>query len=141
MAQTTGLNLPVDQSPFTDPKTGQLTYDGKNYLLSILQEAANGQATSTVSTGLVAAGTNQATALQLTSQWNEVDTVASGAGVLLSAYQAGQSQTVFNQGLNPLLVYPAPGAQIDALGVNVAFSLASGSRITFDFVSSTQIRS
>lgn len=141
MAQTTGFNLPVEQSPFTDPQTGWLTYDGKQYLLSILQESANSQATATVATGLVATGANQATALQLTSQWNEVDTVASGTGVLLASYQPGQSQTIFNQGAHSLLVYPAPGSQIDALGVNQPFTLSNGSRQTFDFTTTTQIRS
>lgn len=141
MAQTTGRNLPPPQSPFVDPKTGILSYDGYQYLLSLLSAAASDQATASVDTGLVATGTNQATALQLTAQWNEVDTIAPNTGVLLSAYNAGQSQTVFNQGANALLVYPAPGSQIDALGENVAFSLGSGLRATFDFTTADQIRS
>lgn len=141
MAQTTGFNLPPPQEPFVDPKSGILSYTGYQYLLSLLNAAASSQSTSTVDTGLVATGTNQATALQLVKQWNEVDTVAPGTGVLLSAYQKGQAQTVFNQGANALLIYPPPGSQIDALGVNVAYSLASGARVTFDFTSATQIRS
>lgn len=133
-----GQNLPVPQSPFVNPQSGTLSYDGYQYLLSLLAQASG--STATVASSLTSTGTNQATALQLSSQWNEVDTVASGTGVLLSAYQAGQSQVVFNEGTNPLLVYPAPGIQINALGNNVAFSLAAGSRGTFNFVSSTQIR-
>lgn len=140
MAQTTGRNLPPPQSPFVDPQTGILSYDGYQYLLSLLNAAASDQATASVDTGLVATGTNQATALQLTAQWNEVDTVALNTGVLLSAYQAGQSQVIFNQGLNPVNVYPPPGAMINALGANIAFVLASGSRATFDFTSADQIR-
>lgn len=140
MAQTTGSNLPPPQSPFVDNGSLNLSYDGYQYLLSLLNKAASDQATSTVDSGLTAKGTNQATALQLSSQWNEVDTVPAGAGVLLSAFQEGQSQTVFNEGTNPLLVYPPPGSNINALTENAAFSLASGSRATFDFISSTQIR-
>lgn len=142
MAQTTGQNLPPPQSPFVNPATGILANDGYQYLLSLLNAAANDQATSTVATGLEATGTNQATALQLSSQWNEVDSAANaGAGVLLSAYQPGQQQTVFN-GLGAALpVYPPPGVQIDALGVNQPYSLAAGARLTFDFWSDTQIRS
>lgn len=141
MAQTTGLNLPPPQSPFVDPKTGVLSNDGYQYLLSTLAALANSQANATIDNGLVATGTNQATALQLSAQWNEIDTVPAGTGALLAAFNAGQSQTVFNQGANPLKVYPPPGMQIDALGENVDFPLAAGSRVTFDFTSATQIRS
>lgn len=141
MAQTTGFNLPPPQSPFVDPQTGVLANDGYQYLLSLLKAAASTQATATVDQGLSATGGNQATALQLSAQWNEVDNVAAGTGVLLSAYQTGQSQTVFNLGASPLLVYPPPGSQIDVLGENVAYSLGVGLRITFDFTSETQIRS
>ncbi len=142
MAQTTGQNLPLPQAPFVNPQDGTLSYDGYQYLLSLLNANASQIPTATTSNNLVATGTNQATALQLTSQWNEVDTVPAGSGVLLSAYQPGQSQTVFNgDPSNALLIYPPPGMQIDALGVNAAYSLAAGSRITFDFTSDTQIRS
>jgi hypothetical protein len=139
MAQTTGFNLPVPQSPFVDAKSGVLSYDGYQYLLSLLTTAANAKATSAVATGLVAQGTNQATALQLTSDWNVVQTVPSGTGVVLAALQAGQTQVVFNQGANPMLVYPSPGSQINSLGTNLPFTLAAGSRATFEFVTSVQI--
>lgn len=141
MAQTSGFNLPPPQEPFVVSGTLNLSYTGYQYLLSVLNAASSAQATASVATGLGAGGTNQATALQLSAQWNEVDTVPNGSGVLLSAYQPGQSQTVFNQGLNPLDIYPPPGSQIDALGENEPYSLAAGSRITFDFTSATQIRS
>jgi hypothetical protein len=140
MAQTTGQNLPPPQSPFIDPKTGFLSNDGYLYLLSLLVASASSQATATISDGLVATGTNQATALQLSSQWNEVDTVPVGTGVLLQALQAGQNQVVFNEGANALNVYPPPGSKINALAVNIAFALAAGARATFDFTSAAQIR-
>lgn len=145
MAQTTGRNLPPPQSPFVDGTGDDPTYnlsgDGYQYLLSLLAAAANSLATSSVDSNLTATGANQATALQLSSQWNEITTTPAGTGVLLQALQTGQSQTVFNQGANALNVYPPPGGQIDALGVNVAYSLAPTLRHTFDFVSASQIRS
>jgi hypothetical protein len=141
MAQTTGFNLPPPQEPFVDPKTGILSFTGYQYLLSLLNAAATAQATSTVATGLQSTGVNQATALQLGAQWNEVEVVPAGPGVLLSAYDPGQSQTIFNEGVHALLIYPAPGSQIDALGQNEPFSLAAGVRVTFDFTTATQIRS
>lgn len=140
MAQTTGQNLPPPQSPFVDPKTGFLSDDGYQYLLSLLNAAASSQATATVDGPLTATGTNQATALQLSAQWNEVDTVPIGSGALLSALNEGQSQTIFNNGANPLLAYPPPGGNINALAANAPFSIAAGSRATFDFISATQIR-
>lgn len=140
MAQTTGRNLPPPQSPFVDPTTGVLSYDGYQYLLSLLNQASSQVPTSTVDNGLTATGKNQATALQLSSQWNEVDTVAAGTGVLLASYVPGQAQTVFNASANPLNVYPPPGSQINALGANAPFVLAAGTRATFDFTSGTQIR-
>ena len=141
MAQTNGFNLPPPQEPFVDPQTGILNYSGYQYLLSLLNSASENQPSATVATGLTATGANQATALQLGSQWNEVDVVAPGTGVLLSAYSEGQSQTVFNQGANTLQIYPSPQSQIDSLGQNEPYMLAAGARITFDFVSAMQIRS
>lgn len=135
-----GRNLPPPQSAFVD-KLLNLSNDGYQYLLSLLATASSAMPTASLAPGLVATGTNQATALQLAKQWNEIDTTPIGSGVLLQALQPGQSQTVFNQGANALNIYPAPGMKIDAMAVNVAYSLASGLRHTFDFVSATQIRS
>lgn len=139
MAQTTGRNLPPPQSAFVD-KQLNLSNDGYQYLLSLLAQAATLTPTSTISSALEASGANQATALQLTSQWNEVDVVAAGTGVLLSSMQPGQSQTVFNQGANPLNVYPPPDFQIDGGVVNAPIALGAGQRRTFDFLSASQIR-
>lgn len=134
-----GRNLPPPQSPFVDKGTLNLSYDGYQFLLKLLTQFLTSASQSTVSQGLTATGTNQATALALTSQWNEVDTTPSGSGVLLSSYQQGQSQSVLNNGANPLNVYPPPGAQINALGVNAPFVLSAGTRRSFDFFSATMI--
>lgn len=139
MAQTSGQNLPPPQSPFVDTPSRNLSYDGYQYLLSLLAIASSSQATATVSTGLTATGTNQATALQLNSQWNEVDSAVIGTGVLLSALQAGQSQVVINNAGVSIAVYPPPGGSIDGSPANAAVSLAPGSRLTFDFLTATQI--
>lgn len=141
MAQTTGFNLPPPQTPFVDPKTGILDWTGFQYLLSLLNAAASSQATATIAKGLIATGNNQATALQLNAQWNEIDTVAANTGVLLSVYDPGQSQTVFNGGANNLNVYPPPGVQIDTLGDNEPYILAPGARLSFETWSANQIRS
>jgi hypothetical protein len=134
-----GRNLPPPQSPFTN-EDRTLSNDGYQFLLGLLNATANDVPTASVDSGIAAAGVNQATATALTSQWNEVATSPVGGGVLLSSYEAGQQQVVFNESVNGINVYPPPGAQINALGVNIAFALGSGARQTFDFVSSTQIR-
>lgn len=142
MAQVTGRNLPPPQSPFVDSPSLNLSYDGYQFLLAQFAAAAANQSTATVDQNLAATGTNQATALQLSSQWNEVDTATVTAnGVLLSSYQQGQSQTVVNLSGISINVYPPPGSQIDALLPNQAYALASGLRVAFDFFSPTQIRS
>ena len=139
MAQINRRDLPPPQSPFVDDKTFNLSYDGYQFLLSLLAVAASTPVS--VASALTATGANQATALQLASQWNEIDTVPGGTGVLLQALQPGQSQSVFNEGANALNVYPPPGSRIDALLVNIAFQILPAGRQTFDFISATQIRS
>lgn len=135
-----GRNLPPPQSPFVDQTTGILSYDGYQWLLSLLTAIVQAWPTASIDIGLTATGSTQATALQLNSQWNEVGTAAFGAnGVILSALQAGQSQTVFNASGTAINVFPPPGAQINAQAANTPFSLADGLRQTFDFTSSDKI--
>jgi hypothetical protein len=139
MAQTTGQNLPLPQSPFVNPDQ-TLSNDGYQFLLGLLSQAESQIPTATVNQSLEATGTNQATALQLTAQWNEVVTVPSGSGVLLASFHPGQTQVVFNaSSANALKVFPPPGFSINALAENAAFSLAAGARATFEFFSDTQI--
>lgn len=141
MAQTSGRNLPPPQSAFVDPAPAlSLSYDGYQYLLSLLNFAAGQIPTATLSPSLVAKGATQATATTITDQWNEFDTVPAGSGALLSALQPGQSQDVFNEGANSLKVYPPPGAQIDALAINAPYTLTAGKMQTFRTMSATQIR-
>ncbi len=79
-----------------------------------------------VNTGITAAGTDQATATALTTSINDMGTVGSGTGVVLPTAIAGMEVSVYNHGGNALLIYPALGAQIDALGTNSPFTLSVG---------------
>jgi hypothetical protein len=91
-------------------------------------------------TSISAAGTTQATATELTAAVNEVATVASGAGVVLSSnIAAGDEQAVFNAGANPLKVYPPSGMKINALPSNAAMILATNTGVIFCCVSSTRV--
>lgn len=139
---TAGNNLPTPQTPFVDPANGFLTNDGYKYLTGLINNLASAIPTASLAPGLKATGTTHATALQLASQWNVV-TVASAAanGVLLSAYQSGQEQVVFNTSGVSINIYPPPGSQIDALGKNTAYSLGNGKMQIFNFQPSNQINS
>jgi hypothetical protein len=76
-----------------------------------------------VGTGIIAAGSTQATATAITKGMNIVSTVTSGAnGVVLPTAVAGMVLTITNTTANSLLVYPAAGAQINSLGANISFS-------------------
>lgn len=86
----------------------------------------------TTETGLTAAGSTSADALQLSSVNNRVTTTASGAGVLLPPLEVGATVTVMNSGANALLVYPGTGNQINALTATTGgFSVAAGGRALF----------
>jgi hypothetical protein len=89
---------------------------------------------TSVATGLVGTGTNQATALPLLAQTNIIASVPSGSGFILPAVGFA-SGTVIVQNRDPAdaaPIYPPAGAQIEDLGVNVPFIVgADGSRISF----------
>lgn len=96
---------------------------------------------STVQTGLAATGTTQGTALILTAGWSEVDTTPANSGVVLPALGVGQASTVFNEGVNTLKIYPPVGGQIDSLGVDNPYSLATTKVQSMFQLTATQWRS
>ena len=91
-----------------------------------------------VATSISAAGSTQGTATAITKEIDVVSTVASGAGVILPTAVAGMAITITNTSANSLLVYPATGAQINALGTNVGYAQASGSTLQFVAPTTTQ---
>ena len=91
-------------------------------------------------TAVSAAGTTQATATELTASDNEITTVGAGAGVVLSSkLAAGDEQTVFNAGVNPLKVYPPSGFKINSLPSNAAMTLATNTGCLFKCISTTRV--
>ena len=95
----------------------------------------------TTGQNLTAAGTTQATAITLSNDINEINTVPANSGVTLAALQPAQQIWVFNTTGNPLKVYPASGYQIDALGLNAPYSLAGHKDQIYTCTSQNQIRS
>lgn len=96
---------------------------------------------ATVNPAVTAAGTTQATATALGSEWNVVTSTPASSGVVLDGFNEGISTTVFNQGGATLKVYPPAGMSIDALATNAAYSLANLKSQTFNQVSSTKFYS
>jgi len=92
---------------------------------------ANVYFVSSVANTVAAAGTTQATGTQLANAINLITTVPASTGVVLPAAIIGLRIVVRNAGANALNVYPATGAQINALGVNAAYSLATNTSIEF----------
>lgn len=114
------------------PSCFQTRADGNAYVptgkrLSI----EDGAALLRSSAAPAAAGNSQGTATALTAEQNAVTAADGTKGVVLPTAEADRSVTVLNDGTDVLKVYPAPGAQINALGANVAFSLGAGKAATF----------
>ena len=97
-----------------------------------------GPAIAAVANGIVATGTNQATAFPLQAQTNIVASFPTGTGVILNA--AIVSGTLVVQNMDPVndgFVYPPSGAQINSLGTDVPFVIGpDGARISFSTQSS-----
>jgi hypothetical protein len=95
--------------------------------------------TYTTSATVSAAGTVQGDATALTSDYNIITTVASGAGVILPTATVGRRIIIVNKdAADAVKVYPATGAAIDALGSNTALSLPVSGWLELDAASTTQ---
>jgi len=124
----TNLGAVIPTTPLVDAR-GFVTVPYYQFFNQILQRTGGaagveGEKPATVGTGLAATGANQATALPLENDWNEVDSVPAGTGVILTC-PVGNRQLVWNVGANALLIYPPNGGNIDAKAPNAAYSLAS----------------
>jgi len=91
-----------------------------------------------IGVGISAAGTTQGTATALTKEINVVNTVASGAGVVLPAAVAGMVIIVNNTSANTLAVYPTSGGIINSGLTNAAYSHVSGASLQYYAISSAQ---
>lgn len=79
--------------------------------------------------GIIATGSNQATASILTKEVNSVDDVSSGTGVINDALElAGTSRLVQNFGANDLLLYPFLGSNFRGQLANEPVTIAPGNQ-------------
>ena len=94
--------------------------------------------------GITATGTTGGTGYQITHANTEFTTVAAGTGCRLPAAASepvsGGRFVIWNAGANTLKVYPMSGGQINALGTDVADTIAAGSCKTYVAISATLYR-
>lgn len=97
--------------------------------------ASRGFQEASMATGVVGAGTTQATSTLLLAR-NNVVSCAAGAGVQLPAVQRFVPIVVLNRGAAACLVYPTLGGFAESApgtlaAVNVGVSVAAGATVTF----------
>lgn len=93
-------------------------------LSQLLENFANGVLVFSTQSGS-ASGTTQGTAAPITAEWFVSDPTPANSGARLRSVVPGSYTTVFNQGVNPLRVYPPTGGRIDGLAVNAPYVLAA----------------
>jgi hypothetical protein len=93
-----------------------------------------------VSSSVTATGTTQNAAVELTSSINNVTVVtATNDGVRLPTAVPGVTILVRNSdAADTLKIYPATGAEINALGANNSYSLTAGSVVQLFATTTTQ---
>lgn len=79
----------------------------------------------TTADNLTSAGTTQATAVTLGADVNRFTTVGANSGCIMTSMNAADNIVVINAGANALKLYPPVGAQINALGANAGYSIAT----------------
>lgn len=88
---------------------------------------------------LSAAGTNQATATEVTAYHCYVTTVAAGSGIVLLKRAPGSEYSVANAGANALLVYPWSGAAFNGATADLPLSIPVNGAAWFKVISATKI--
>ena len=104
---------------------------------SLTTPSLSGETFST--TANVTAGTNAQGQGPLTSDFNVITTAAANpSGVTLPTATIGRRVLVVNKGVNPINIYPAAGATVDALATNASIQLAVNGCLEFNASSTTQ---
>jgi hypothetical protein len=104
---------------------------------SLTRPALSGETFSTSNN--VTAGTNVQGQGALTSDYNIITTAAANpSGVTLPTATQGRRIVVVNKGANPINIFPATGAAIDALSTNASIQLAVSGVMEFNASSTTQ---
>jgi hypothetical protein len=134
--------------PLVDANSGVPIRDGRDFLLALFNRGGGAAGVPNVQVGVVASGSAQTDAFGLIGDWNYVETVVSGTGVVIPPIEVGSDCIVFNAGANTLKIYPSVVApaqggpvQIDALGANNPYPLAAGKMQWFRMVKPSLLKS
>jgi hypothetical protein len=104
---------------------------------SLTTPSLSGETFSTSAT--VSAGTNAQGQGALTSDYNVITTASSNpSGVTLPTATTGRRIYIVNKGANPINVYPATSAYIDALAINASIQIPVNGIMEFNASSTTQ---
>lgn len=125
-SQTITSNIPMSGFKFTGLSAGSADGNSLRYeqLFSTSAVTLLGEIRYTVGAALIAAGSGQSDALQLTATINQVTTAAANSGVKLYASPAaGSWQLVYNGGANAIKVYPQTSGAINGLAANAGMIL------------------
>jgi hypothetical protein len=109
----------------TTTQTGDASFTGN--------VTTSGYYLRSVGNALTAAGTNRATALQLSKEVNNVTTAAASTGVVLPVGVIGMRITVFNGGANAMQVYASASETIDGVAGATGVPLTNAKRADFFF--------
>lgn len=134
-------DFPTAKTPVVAPD-GTMTTQGMSFWRALWgRSGQNTGLPNQVAPGLNGGGATQANATPLMLDWNQISVTPVGSGVIIPALAVGQSILINNQGLNTLKVYPPIGSQIDALGINAAYPLATLKLQFYFCFTTTQINS
>jgi len=132
--------MPTADMPLTMSPNGKPSQIWWRFWFALLNRTLQ-TVQSTVNDAVTAAGSTQATATQLESEWNVITSGIVNTGVVLDGFNVGVTTTVFNASGTAKNIYPPAGMKIDALATNAAYSLANLKQQTFSQVSDTQFYS
>lgn len=128
------------QGPIIDPKTGQLTKDGRYFVLAHFNRTGGAAGVPSINPSLTATGSTASDALLLTNDLNHVDTVPSGSGGIMPKMNVGADIIVSNGGANAMKVYPPSGARLDSAAVNAPYVLNPGALRHWQVFADGQLR-
>jgi hypothetical protein len=78
-----------------------------------------------VANNMTAVAGGQGSATPLPADNNRFTTVPASGGAIVPALNPGDNLVIINAGANALLVFPPVGGQINALGTNASYSVAT----------------
>lgn len=129
----------TERDAINAPATGLVIFNTTTNRLNFYNGSTWQISGPVVQPGVTAAGSSQSTASDLINGVNIITSVtAADYAVKLPTAIAGNSVYVVNDGTNTLLVYPAPGASIDALGINNSYTIQPGGAMEFKPSTTTQ---